>query len=256
MKTYSADYLRRSRRGMWDEGLSEYVDVSDVDSALDVGCGEGSLTRALSRHAADVVGVDFDVSHLRSLGFAGVVGDALSLPFEPSSFDVVGCQALLVNLVEPRGAVDEMLRVSSDRVLVVEPDNHAAEVTSTVDGEAALAERSRRRFVRGTDSRAGLGSDVVDVLGDAGGDVVGHSVHRQTTAVEPPYTDADLEAVARRTRGEAFGGREFTVPQEELDALRDEWRDVGRRAARQMSEAVYRRRDVVPFHVVVAEPPA
>jgi SAM-dependent methyltransferase len=64
--------------------------------ALDVGCGEGILTRALRRSVPEVVGIDLDepsIALAREQDPAGeidyVVGDALTYPFETTSFDVV-----------------------------------------------------------------------------------------------------------------------------------------------------------------------
>jgi hypothetical protein len=37
----------------------------------------------------------------------------------------------------------------------------------------------------------------------------------------------------------------------ELDALRAEWREMGREAVRQVQNEEYRRRETVPFYVVV-----
>ena len=61
--------------------------------ALDVGCGEGTLTRRLRALVPDVTGIDLhedSIALARSHPAAGdikyVVGDILSYPFEPGSF--------------------------------------------------------------------------------------------------------------------------------------------------------------------------
>ncbi len=64
---------------------------------LDVGCGEGILARELRSRAAHVVGIDShepSIERARSSatedsGLAFAVGDVLSHPFEPESFDAV-----------------------------------------------------------------------------------------------------------------------------------------------------------------------
>lgn len=73
--------------------------------ALDVGCGEGMLTRDLHRVVPEVVGLDLDQPSLdlaRSQsaddGTTYVRGDILDHPFEPGSFDVVASIAALHHL--------------------------------------------------------------------------------------------------------------------------------------------------------------
>jgi 2-polyprenyl-3-methyl-5-hydroxy-6-metoxy-1,4-benzoquinol methylase len=71
--------------------------------ALDVGCGDGYLTRQLHSHGNyDVIGIDLHElsivaarSHSDSEGITYLVGDALSYPFEPESFDLVAAVASL-----------------------------------------------------------------------------------------------------------------------------------------------------------------
>ena len=41
--------------------------------------------------------------------------------------------------------------------------------------------------------------------------------------------------------------------EEQLDALRREWREMGRTAVRQLQDGDYRREETVPFHVSVGE---
>ncbi|HUF34146.1 MAG TPA: class I SAM-dependent methyltransferase [Acidimicrobiales bacterium] len=72
------------------------------DRVLDVGCGEGTVTRALTLRARHVTGLD---PHAPSIGLARsqpvpdnvdyVVGDILDPPFEPGSFDATVAVAVL-----------------------------------------------------------------------------------------------------------------------------------------------------------------
>ena len=71
--------------------------------ALDVGCGEGMLVRELRKHVPHVVGIDLDQASIDqaeaqnddAAGVAFVLGDFLTHPFEPASFDFVATVASL-----------------------------------------------------------------------------------------------------------------------------------------------------------------
>jgi SAM-dependent methyltransferase len=72
---------------------------ADAQRALDVGCGEGTLTRELQ--ADEVVGSDLDPPSIELAretsgpDIAYVLGDVLTHPFEPESFDAVVSVATL-----------------------------------------------------------------------------------------------------------------------------------------------------------------
>lgn len=257
MRRFSAEYLERTREGMWEdrEALAD-LRLDACDAVLDVGCGTGELTRVLVEESdARVVGVDRDANLLKHLSEAAdaVQGDARSLPFADGAVDLVVCQALLINLPDPGAAVREFARVASDRVAVVEPDNSAVEVASTVEAEAPLARRARDLYLAGVETDVGLGSGAADLLRDAGlADVTVRRYDHERT-VEPPYSEADLEAAAKKASGEALRERRGTMAgsEEGLDDLRQRWRAMGRAVLEQVEAGEYRRREVVPFYVTV-----
>ncbi|WP_432920476.1 class I SAM-dependent methyltransferase [Microbispora sp. CA-135349] len=68
--------------------------------ALDVGCGEGMLARALRKSVPHVTGIDLHAPSVEQARGYGddvdyVLGDFLTHPFEPASFDVVASVATL-----------------------------------------------------------------------------------------------------------------------------------------------------------------
>jgi SAM-dependent methyltransferase len=257
MRRFSADYLRRTREGLWDdrEALAD-LHLHECDSVLDVGCGTGELTGVLAEESGGrVVGCDRDPDLLAHLpaGVDRVRGDALALPLPDDAVDLVVCQALLVNLPDPAAAAREFTRVARERVAVVEPDNGAVTVESTVDAEPALARRARERYVAGVDADVALGEDAADVLRAAGLEDVQVRRRDHDRVVEPPYSEAELSAVARKASGAALreSRDEMAGSEEALDALRSDWRTMGRTALEQVRDGDYRRREVVPFYVAV-----
>lgn len=258
MREFTSDYLDRTRRGMWSEGLEgfEAVPLEELDLVLDAGCGNGSLTRALRRVSpAEVVGFDYDPGLLSSVSPPAVRGDVLGLPFVDDAFDAVVWQALLVNLETPDEAVEEFVRTARSYLVSVEPDNSEARVESSVEDESDVAARTRDLYLEGVPSDVALGADAARLLEEGGADVVSTERYDHELVLEPPYSEEDVRAVERKATGEAFEERrgEMAGDVDQLDRLRADWRRVGREAARQMEEGEYRRRDVVPFYVVVAE---
>ena len=243
---------------MWADEREALADLElpACDRILDVGCGEGALTRVLREECpGEVVGCDHDAALLAELDGPTVRGDVYHLPFLDDAVDLVVCQALLVNLPEPRRAVYEFARVARGRVACIEPDNEAVSVRSTVDAESALATRARRRYLRGVETDVALGGEAAGLLRAAGLSDITTGRYDRTIVVEPPYSEADIEAVGRKASGDGLRERRETMAgtEEELDALRSEWREMGRAAVRQLRAEEYRREETVPFYVSVGD---
>ena len=106
--------------------------LAGVGRFLSVGCGPGVFLRELANAhpKMNVTGVDISSSRiheadqrLSGLSNAHVyVGDAMSLPFEANSFDVVFSRFLLEYLPDKQGAVREMARVCAPGGLVMLQD--------------------------------------------------------------------------------------------------------------------------------------
>jgi len=242
---------------MWDGAREALTDLA-LDSrerVLDVGCGTGELTAVLREETGGrVVGLDADRDLLAHAAPPTVQGDALSLPFSDDAFDLVVCQALLINLPDPTAAVREFARVSSDRVAAIEPDNGAVSVTSTADPEARLAQRARALYLSGVETDVTLGAAAADAFEDAGlADVTTRRYDHERT-VEPPYSEAAVEAARRKASGAGLDDDRATMlagdaTPEDLDDLRQAWRAMGREVVEQMGANDYFRREVVPFFV-------
>ena len=258
MRQFTAEYLAATREGMWDDSRRalEPLDLGRRERVLDVGAGTGELTRVLREECScPVVALDADTGLLSQTRPPRVRGDATRLPFADGAFDLVVCQALLVNLSDPAATVREFARVSRGVVAAVEPDNSAVSVDSTVEAEATLTRRARELYLDGVGTDASLGS-ARPLLEGCGLSqvVVARYDHEQT--VEPPYSERTLEAARRKASGEGVESDRETVlaggtTPEEFDDLRQAWREMGRTVAEQMRDGRYRQRQVVPFYVTV-----
>ncbi len=93
-------------RPPWNHNIHHHPIVLDAvpegaRTALDVGCGEGILTRELAAEVPEVVGIDLDQPSIELArctpqgGVSYVIGDVLTHPFEPASFDLVASIAAL-----------------------------------------------------------------------------------------------------------------------------------------------------------------
>ncbi|MFW5938328.1 MAG: class I SAM-dependent methyltransferase [Halanaeroarchaeum sp.] len=262
MRRFDAEYLRETRRGMWsdDREALDVLDVGPSDDVLDVGCGTGALTRVLAEETdGRVVGLDADRDLLRagSCDVPVVVGDARSLPFADDSFDLVVCQALLVNLFDPERAVREFARVASGRIAAIEPDNERVAVESTVDAEPRLERRAREAYLDGVETDVALGP-VPDLFERTGLGDVRVRRYDHTRTIEPPYGEAAMKAARRKATGVGLDGDRATIlagglVPEEYDDLRADWRAMGRDVVTAMQEGEYRREETVPFFVTVGE---
>lgn len=286
MRRFSPEYLERTRAGMWDDSTAALADLSlsDRSRILDVGCGTGELTRVLAAEAGVstdqrsdhnrtvdrrpdgqplVVGADADTELLSvarsETNLPFVAGDATQLPFSDDAFDLVVCQALLVNLPEPAAALSEFVRISSELVAAIEPDNSRVRVDSTVPTEPPLERTARRAFICGIETDVAPGDRVRTLFDRAGLTVRSTRQYDHVRRIEPPYSDGSIEDAARKASGgwlddnepELRAGLDASNIVDGYDDLRQRWRTMGRDVAAQMHDRSYRRVETVPFEVTV-----
>lgn len=258
MRRFTAEYLETTREGMWDDSRDALLDLglATREHVLDVGSGTGELTRVLRDECdGEVTALDADPSLLAHVSGPRVCGDATRLPFGDDTFDLVVGQALLVNLPDPLEAIREFTRVSSNRVAVVEPDNGAVSIESTVDSESRLARRARELYLKGVETDATLGA-VPDLFEQAGLEDATVRRYDHERAIEPPYSEQALESARRKATGSGIETDRETIlagdaTPETFETLRQDWRTMGRAVIEQMQDREYHQREVVPFYVTV-----
>jgi len=247
---------------MWEQSRAalEPLSLGDRRRILDAGAGTGELARVLDEESPGrVVCLDADPDLLgvarEETGLDAVAGDATRPPFDDGSFDLVVCQALLVNLPDPAAALGAFARLSTDRVAAIEPDNADVGVDSTVAAEVELERRVREAYIAGVATDVALGDRLATLFREAGIGAVETRRYYHRKVIEPPYDEVSLSAAARKASGEALREHEAelrrSLSDDEYDALRSEWREMGRDVIEAMREGTYRRAEVVPFDVVV-----
>lgn len=101
----------------------------NIDSVLDVGCGEGFTLARLNKEkiGKSYEGIEYEESAVElarklypKLTFKQ--GDVYKLPYKTNSFDLVVCTEVLEHLAEPKKAYKELLRVSNKYVLISVPN--------------------------------------------------------------------------------------------------------------------------------------
>ncbi len=156
-------FAERERPGWNDETrrLQRFVAGLPAGRTLDVACGTGFLTRHL---AGDVTGLDQSEAMIRIARERGaaarlVVGDALSLPFDDGSFDLVFAGHFYGHLRDgdPERFLAEARRVAPALVVVDSAPRHGE-----VDGlqERVLPDGSRHRVYKRFFTAAGLADEI------------------------------------------------------------------------------------------------
>jgi SAM-dependent methyltransferase len=98
------------------------------ESFLDAGCGEGFVAEILLRQmpGLKLTGFDFnpesvEIARAKSPDATFVEASIFHIPFEPNSFDLVGCFEVLEHQTDPGGALKELARVSNRHVIISVP---------------------------------------------------------------------------------------------------------------------------------------
>lgn len=111
------DVLSLGQTRSWRKAVVKAVNPRPGLKVLDLAAGTGTSTRPFYAAGAEAVACDFsagmiEVGRVQYPHLDFVQGDALNLPFENESFDVVTISFGLRNVQDPARALSEMLRVT------------------------------------------------------------------------------------------------------------------------------------------------
>lgn len=114
----SANPFLRYVEKMRAKTIVKLANVSNHDSVIDVGCGEGYILSLLPK-ANEIIGLDISKAALnRAKNFLQnrkdielLWGDGRNTHFEDDSFDVVICSEMLEHIPNPHDAIKEMHRI-------------------------------------------------------------------------------------------------------------------------------------------------
>jgi SAM-dependent methyltransferase len=108
--------------------LKKHIGDLENLSTLEVGCGDGFVSRYLMRRT-NLVGVDLSAGMLKQNPLpAKALASAYELPFADNSFDLVFESNMLHHIDDPRRAVAEMKRVAGKYLFLSEPNKKSPPV--------------------------------------------------------------------------------------------------------------------------------
>lgn len=137
-KNYYSEFMNRP-------AFLRVVGDASGKKLLDIGCGEGHLSRFFAENGAEVTAVDFSEALIemaseedreRPLGINYIAADAANLGMlESESFDLVCCFMALMDIADYRGAIAEASRVLKPGGRFVIAITHPCFSTRLKDGE-------------------------------------------------------------------------------------------------------------------------
>lgn len=106
----------------------------DVDSILEVGCGDGRIINPLVKKYEEVCGLDISPKALETVEALKIEGRIENLPFEDNSFDIVLCCEVLEHLPFKiyENALQEIERVTKKYIIISVPNNDDMELSKTI----------------------------------------------------------------------------------------------------------------------------
>jgi len=150
--------------------IKKLLPESDIDSILEVGCGDGFGMTFLQDICPNIYGSDISLAMLHNNPVESSrlsLADAYKLPYRDNRFDLVYCWELLHHIDNPHEVLLEMKRVSRRFVLIFEPN--ALNIAQTLFGLLTPAERGTLRFTPGFVKKIARQAGLADIRSFTGG---------------------------------------------------------------------------------------
>jgi SAM-dependent methyltransferase len=175
----SVDWDRRYfQQSLWTKPLRDYLvkglSIPPTSRVLEVGCGTGVICSDFENQNPCIqFGLDINFDCLRiatrnnpKIGY--ICGDALSLPFQDGTFDLVFCHYFLLWVSNPDLALQEIKRVlhSSGTLLVFAEPDHMSRIDAPVSLEFLGRLQTDSLIRQGAD--VSIGRKIPSLLSDAG----------------------------------------------------------------------------------------
>lgn len=143
-----SNFLDVQTKTAWGRTLAEFASFCGPEPAsliLDIGCGPGLLPAIFTRKGHTAFGIDADFSLLSSTLAPNLIqADALDLPFQPSTFNLITTTNVLFLLDDPLIALHEWTRILA-------PDGELCLLNPSENlGESAATRLADERGLHGT----------------------------------------------------------------------------------------------------------
>ena len=104
--------------------IEKFIDFKSIKSGLDIGAGTGFNSYYMPKNLP-ILNLDFAFHLLKhNLAENKIQSSGYDLPFNSNSFDLVYCWNFLHHLEDPDKAVNEMARVTSKYLVLIEPNRN------------------------------------------------------------------------------------------------------------------------------------
>ena len=140
--------------------LEQIIAFNQIQSAIDIGCGNGVGTVSLKKRVRDVIGLDMSGYLLKQMpnDIAAVRADATKLPLKDKSVDLSMAWELIHHIPHPENVFHEISRVTKKWVVIFEPNrwNPLQSSFSLLVSKERLGLRNTRSFLENYMKNAGL----------------------------------------------------------------------------------------------------